>query len=265
MRRYPPQPQQGENQQQSAQTQQFPNTGQQFPPEQTDTPIRRPGVNFPHAMGPPQPQPQQQPTPAQPNSTRPAVQPPAQQTPQAPYGRALEPANPPRVSYAGGELTVTADNSSLSDILNAVVQATGAHLEGTRPPDSDRVFGTFGPGHARDVLNSLLDGSRFDYILVGAVDQPEKIQEIMLSPHGSSAGATLAGARPTTPEPAQEEETEVAPPMPEPPPPPIQGSPPEQQQNPPAVQQQVKTPEQLLQELQRLREQQQQQQNANPH
>jgi hypothetical protein len=169
------------------------------------------------------------------------------------------------VSYAGGELTVSADNSSLSDILNAVVRATGAHLEGTRPPDSDRVFGTFGPGNARDVLNSLLDGSRFDYILVGAVDEPEKIQQIMLSPHGSSAGATVAGSRQPSSEAAQEEEEVAAPPTPEVLPPPTQVSQPEQQQNPPsAQQQQVKTPEQLLQELQRLREQQQQQQQQTP-
>ena len=265
MRRFPDQSQ-GQNQQQNqqqqtVQTQQFP--AQQFPPEQQGMPGRRPFMQFPHAAAPmqqqpaaPQPQPNPQPANAQP----------AAQTPQqGPYGLALQPANPPKISYTGGQLTITANNSSLPDILGNVVRITGAQLEGSRPPESERVFGQFGPGSPRDVLNSLLSGSRYDYILVSALDDPGKVRQIMLTPHGTSLQSATANVSTESQEEAnqaQEEEENVVnmQPAAEPPPPPAQvNTTPE----PPPGPQQVKTPEQLLQELQRLRQQQQQQEN--PH
>ena len=199
-------------------------------------------------------------------------------------GAATRPANPPRISYAGGQLTVIADNSQLSDILHAVGRTTGAHLEGS-PPDSERVFGQFGPGSTRDVLNSLLTGSRYDYILLGSLDAPGSVDRIVLSPHspGAANGTAVAGVpnqqarpsyNPNPPQQAVEEENNAddngdnsanvpetePPPQPEPQP----QAQPENNANQPNGQQQpnqIKTPEQLLQELQRLRQQQQQQQN----
>ena len=272
MHRLPPQ--QGgsadSQQQPTVQSQQFPNP-QQFPPEQQGAavPGQRPPLRFPHSTLPPQAQPAvQQPAPQNPQA--PAQPNPAQQAPETPSGLALKPASPPRVSFAGGQLTVVADNSSLADILSSVERTTGAHLEGAQP-DSERVFGQFGPGTPRQVLNLLLTGSHFDFILTGAIDDPGGVQRIMLSQHGASPlgiaqASNKAEARQNTATPAQEEEetNEVAapPPMPEPQPAP-QVNQSEQQQGQPGAQPQVKTPEQLLQELQRLRQQQQQQQ-TNP-
>lgn len=203
-------------------------------------------------------------------------------------GAAQRPANPPRISYAGGQLTVVADNSQLSDILHAVGHTTGAHLEGS-PPDSERVFGQFGPGTTRDVLNSLLTGSRYDYVLLGSLDSPGSVDRIVLSPHaaGANNGTTVAGvpnqiSRPNysqnlPQQTVQEEENNnnednsdnsgnstdtEQPPQPEP-----QPQPENNNANQPNGQQQpnqIKTPEQLLQELQRLRQQQQQNQQSQP-
>ena len=194
---------------------------------------------------------------------------PAQQQPQTPYGLALQPPNPPRISFVGGELTVIADNSSLAEIVTGIERAIGAHLEGNQP-DAERVFGQFGPGSPREVLNSLLSGSRYDFILTGAIDDPGGVQTIILSQHGGSpAGSSIAGNQPATrpniPENADEDNDEgvaIQQTIPEPPQqtpnvPSEQSQPPQQGQQ---SQQQVKTPEQLLQELQRLRQQQQQQQ-----
>jgi hypothetical protein len=173
-------------------------------------------------------------------------------------GQALKPANPPKISYANGSMTVTADNSSMSDILTAIEHATGAHLEGTQP-DSERVFGTFGPGTPRQVLDSLLTGSRYDFILLDAVEDPGKLQRIILSQHGGSTGAVAANQPRPNPAVEQQEVVEEEPsqPVPEPQPAAAQPSPPDSQQQQSPGTQQVKTPEQLLQELQRLRQQQQ--------
>jgi hypothetical protein len=280
MRRLPPQGAGTQNQQQTSQTQQFPSPGQQFPPEQQGAPGQAPPIRLPGSVSPAQPQasPQQNVPTGSPASA--PVQTPqsaATQT-QGPYGLALQPANPPRISYANGELTVVADNSSMTDIMSGIERATGARLEGSQP-DTERVFGQFGPASPRDVLDSLLSGSRYDFILVGAIDDPGGVKTIMLSPHGSSAaGGSVAQNQPVQPRSnatdnpdddndeavaAQQSMSEA--------PQPVQNVkqpaqyPPSEQTTPPQngqqqQQQQVKTPEQLLQELQRLRQQQQQQQ-----
>jgi hypothetical protein len=188
---------------------------------------------------------------------------------------ASKPANPPRISFAAGELTVTADNSSMGDVLRGISRATGAHLEGSQS-DPERVFGQFGPDTPRAVLSSLLSGSRYDFILVGAIDDPGVVQRILLSPRGvapsTSATAANQGAPRqgfSTPQPEEEDSNEsfVAPqpqvveqPAQAQAPQPADQSQSQQQFGQP--QQTVKTPEQLLQELQRLRQQQQQQQQT---
>lgn len=159
-------------------------------------------------------------------------------------------------------MTVNADNSTMSDILSRIGRLTGAHIEGAQP-DSERVFGTFGPGTPRQVLDSLLTGSRYDFILLDAVDSPGTLQRIILSPHGAANVGGGNQARPNAPTEAREEEEEVASPAPEPQLP-AQPSPPEQTQQQQPGTQQVKTPEQLLQELQRLRQQQQQENPPSP-
>ena len=146
------------------------------------------------------------------------------------------------------------------------MKITGARLDGTRPPESERVFGQFGPGTPRDVLNSLLAGSHYDYILIGGLDDPGDVRQVMLSQHGSPLQGVATAGNQAANQPNSEEEQEnqennepavIAQPEPPPPPPPTANTPSE----PNPGQQQVKTPEQLLQELQRLR----QQQESNPH
>jgi len=267
MRRVPP----TQGQQQTTQAQQFPGPGRQFPPDQTAPAAQgqRPPIRFPQPSGPPgqvTPQPQA-PTPAVQQQQTTGTQTNPQTTtppPAAPAGAEQRPPNPPRVSYMGGLLTVAAENSTLSDILKTVGNVTHATLEGTQPA-AERVFGQFGPGAPRQVLNSLLSGTRYDFILVGAVDDPGSVERIMLSPKGTAPAVRgnsgqMARQNAPTPNPDEDQQDNDLAGQPEiqQPPPPV----PSEQVQPsvPQQQQQVKTPEQLLQELQRLRQQQQQQQ-----
>jgi hypothetical protein len=72
-------------------------------------------------------------------------------------------------------LTIDAANSSLQQILKDVSTATGVKVEGLS--SDERVFGTYGPGLARDVLSELLQGSGYNMIMVGDLGQgaPRKI------------------------------------------------------------------------------------------
>jgi len=91
------------------------------------------------------------------------------------------PPSPPRISYTEGKLTVVANNSTLSDVLNAIRNATGAKIEGVTPTSADRVFGQFGPASPREVCGALLNGSGYDFIIMGAPENAGSVQQIILT------------------------------------------------------------------------------------
>ncbi len=72
-------------------------------------------------------------------------------------------------------LLVQASNSSLDQILNDISLKIGAKLEGIGA--DERIFGTYGPGPAREVLAQLLDGSGYNILMVGdqGAGTPRKI------------------------------------------------------------------------------------------
>ena len=109
---------------------------------------------------------------------------------------------------------------------------------------------------------SLLEGSRYDYILLGSESNPENIDKVILTPKSGGVGAPATAVGAVTARPADEDTDDdnaqgfANPQVPSETTTPVQ----------PAATpgQTVKTPEQLLQELQRLRQQQQQQQQQAP-
>ena len=68
------------------------------------------------------------------------------------------------VVYTGGLLHVTAGNSSLNQILREIGRLTGMKITGG--VQDDRVFGTYGPAPASEVLAKLLDGTASNFLIV---------------------------------------------------------------------------------------------------
>jgi len=194
------------------------------------------------------------------------------------------PPTAPRVNLQNGQLTIDAPNSTLAQVLRAVQARTGASIDIPSSAGNERVVAQLGPGLPRDVLNTLLNGSKFDYVILGVAGDPGGIQKVILTPR--LAGTAVNTAQNKNPQPAQDEDSgddgstvadtsdnEYPNPQPVPPPNgfrrPIMpggaqvnpGAEPDngEQQNGP------KTPQQLMQEMQQLQQQQQQyQQQLNP-
>ncbi len=220
----------------------------------------------------------------------PVVQPtpPPPPPPQRPYEMAPV---PPQVTYSGGLLTIVAPNSTLADILNAVRVRTGTKVDFPPTASQERVAIQVGPGSPRDVLSELLQGSPFDYILLGSDQDPNAVTQVMLMRREPGTTAVASGnvpnQAPAQPEPADEEsENEPAPaPMARPTPgqvvvgqpantaQPLGGPPAMPEQTAPAAtpapgapvqpgqaspDNAPKTPEQLLQQLQQMQRQEQQ-------
>ena len=82
------------------------------------------------------------------------------------------PALPPQVHYSRGQLTIVAENSTLADILAAVRSQTGAQVD-VPPSATERVVAHLGPGPTRDVLTALLNGTHFNYVMIGSPAHPD--------------------------------------------------------------------------------------------
>jgi len=213
-----------------------------------------------------------------------APDPPPAQAPAPPPTLAELPPTAPQVNYSNAELTIIAQNATLSQVLRSVQSLTGAAVEMPSGASIERVVGQFGPGQPRDVLNALLNGSKFNYIILGIAGDPGAVQKVILTTFKpASPGSTAQNNNPPPPEPQDEEsynepEPQAGPPQPIPPQfrhrPNIPGRGPEGYISQPQPQVQpfpdssgenaqpgAKTPEQLLQELQQMQQQQQQMQD----
>src|SRR5215467_4951522 len=107
------------------------------------------------------------------------------------------PSSPPEVSYQAGQLVIVARNSTMADVLNAVKQKTGASVE-MPPASTERVVGKFGPGAPRDVMAQLLNGSHYDYVLLGSPADPGALKKVVLM-------ARVNGPQPNPPQQAQQQ------------------------------------------------------------
>lgn len=90
---------------------------------------------------------------------------------------------PATITWSKDQLSINAANSSLQQILANVASTTGASVDGVTK--DERIFGTFGPAPARDVLAQLLQGTGYNVVMVG--DQGQGLpRQIVLSARNSS-------------------------------------------------------------------------------
>jgi len=90
------------------------------------------------------------------------------------------PADRPVVIYQNGKLSITANNATLEDVLNIVGEKTGAVID-IPGPATERVVSQLGPGLPRDVIASLLNGSHFNYVVVGTETDETAVSRVVLT------------------------------------------------------------------------------------
>jgi hypothetical protein len=89
------------------------------------------------------------------------------------------PAVAPQVTYQNGLLTIVAPNSTLGDILRSVHKNTSAEIE-IPSNATERVATHLGPAPAREVIADLLNGSRFNYVLLGSPADANALVRVVL-------------------------------------------------------------------------------------
>ena len=177
---------------------------------------------------------------------------------------------PPQVTYQNAQLTIVAPNSTLGDILRAVRKQTGAEIE--IPAAPERVVTHLGPGPARAVMAELLNGSRFNYVLLGSPANDALLTRVVLvaktgpeNGNPSDGPSTAEQQQPGMPQPdaapdandaeaAADDSTDDA----------ADQAAAEAEQPAAPEQPGVKTPQEMLQEMQQRQMQLQQQQQQQP-
>lgn len=87
----------------------------------------------------------------------------------------------PKVSYDGGQLTIIVENSTVSEVLTAVRESTGADIELPPSAADQRVWAHLGPGPARGVLAELLSSTGLDYVIQASDSDSQGIQRVLVT------------------------------------------------------------------------------------
>lgn len=171
------------------------------------------------------------------------------------------PAVAPEVHFQNGLLTITAANSTLGDILRAVRKETAAEID-VPANSNERVAVRLGPAPPREVMADLLNGSHFNYILLGSPENTSALVRVVLvaktgpdNPEpNAQANATPAPvtAKPADDADAADNTVDES----------VDQAATEADETPPD-EPGVKTPQQMLQEMQQRQLQMQQQQQQN--
>ncbi len=102
-----------------------------------------------------------------------------------------------RVVYHDGQLTIDARNATLADVLKLVAEKTGATIDVPPGTGLEPMVEHAGPGMPNDVLTQLLNGSRFNFIIVNSTKDPQQLAQVLLSVRPADTGAAMVAAVPT--------------------------------------------------------------------
>jgi AMIN domain len=117
--------------------------------------------------------------------------------PQVPAQPAVSPAPKVTVSYRAGLLGIRADQATLAEVLNEVQRRTGADIEIPAGAGQDRIVVNLGPADPHQVLSSLLNGTPFNFILMGSASDPRQLGSVLLT--RKDGGVPPGAARPEDP------------------------------------------------------------------
>jgi AMIN domain len=92
------------------------------------------------------------------------------------------PVKPPlEVSFQGGLLSISSNKASLSEILSAVHERTGAEIAIPAGAEQEKVMAELGPAPAPEVLAHLLNGTQFNFLILSSPTTPGALDRVILT------------------------------------------------------------------------------------
>src|SRR5215813_4276553 len=95
----------------------------------------------------------------------------------------VAPPPPPRlrVTYTNNKLKIWADKATLAEVLNEVRHRTGADVIIPPGGGQEPIVADLGPAPAREVLSTLLNGSSFNFVIVGSDRDSSELRGVFLT------------------------------------------------------------------------------------
>ena len=101
------------------------------------------------------------------------------------------------VTVRGNLLSIHTEGATLSEVLYEIHRQTGADIAIPAGAEQERVVVRLGPGPGKEVISALLNGSRFNYILVGSDQDRGGFSNLLLSlKTGGGSSGMFAHAAP---------------------------------------------------------------------
>lgn len=126
----------------------------------------------------------------------------------------VPPQTPLQVSYRDGLLGIHSNKATLSEVLYAIQQRTGADISIPAGAEQEKVIAEINPAPAAEALAKLLNGSRFNFLILNSANDPRQLDRVILS------ARTVGEYVSPPPQPAEEQDATVEePPAPAPNPP----------------------------------------------
>lgn len=91
------------------------------------------------------------------------------------------PEPPLQISYVHGMLSIRSNKATLSEVLYAVQQKTGADIAIPAGAEQEKVVAYVEPAPAPEVLARLLNGSSFNFLILSSPNDPNKLDRVILS------------------------------------------------------------------------------------
>ncbi|MGC2197897.1 MAG: AMIN domain-containing protein [Terriglobales bacterium] len=147
----------------------------------------------------------------------------------SPQIAAVPPTPPPApkkvdITFQDGRLSVTSNKASLAEVLDELRTKTGADIVVPPGAEQEVVAVVLGPSSPRDVISRLLDGSRYNFIIVGTDQDANQVERVILSPKNpgnmtTESRAPISDSVPVAQMEGPDRSSGAPPPPPAPPPP----------------------------------------------
>lgn len=105
------------------------------------------------------------------------------------------PPQPPIAQNTGGQLVIHANGQDFASVLRAIGNASGIDIEMPAESGADPVFLDVGPVSAKEAIIALMDGTKYNYVIMGSRSDPGVVTRLILSERSSvSAVAPLVAS-----------------------------------------------------------------------
>jgi hypothetical protein len=78
-------------------------------------------------------------------------------------------------------LSISSNKANLSEVLFAIHQQTGAEIAIPAGAEQEQVVAEIGPAPAQEVLAQLLNGSKFNFLILSSTTDPRALDRVILS------------------------------------------------------------------------------------